>query len=244
MQQPTTPDPIFADNRLAPLYDAFEGNRADLLPYLAIVRELGARTIIDIGCGTGEFALLAAAEGHQVQGVDPARASLAVARSKSGATLVRWHEGTIETAPASRSDLAVMTGNVAQVFLNEKIWLRTLAAVRQRVRDGGYLVFEARRPAARAWESWAEPHEESRIIPSLGLVRHSRKLLEVDLPIVRFRHSYTFPDGSLINSDSTLRFRSEEEHREILSRTGFEVVDVREAPDRPGKEFVFMARAV
>jgi hypothetical protein len=27
-----------------------------------------------------------------------------------------------------------------------------------------------------------------------------------------------------------------------LTRHGFEVVDVREAPDRPGKELVFLAR--
>lgn len=244
MQHPRTPDPIFADERLAPLYDAFEGDRADLLPYLAIVHELGARTLIDIGCGTGEFALLAAAEGYAVQGIDPARASLNVAKAKPGSALVRWHEGTVETAPASRSDLAVMTGNVAQVFLEDEVWLRTLAAIRERLRDGGHLVFEARRPSARAWESWAEPHEESRAFPSLGLVRHCRELLEVDLPLVRFRHSYAFPDGSLINSDSTLRFRSEGEHREALNRSGFEVVAVREAPDRPGKEFVFLATAV
>ena len=136
-----------------------------------------------------------------------------------------------------------MTGNGAQVFLDDDVWLRTLAALHERLRYGGPLVFEARGPQARAWESWADPHEGSMTIASLGLLRHDRGLLKIDLPLVSFRYSYALPDGTLIGSDSTLRFRSEEEHREALRRSGFEVVDVRQAPDRVGKQFVFVARA-
>ncbi|WP_243762759.1 class I SAM-dependent methyltransferase [Allobranchiibius sp. CTAmp26] len=73
------PDAIFADPRLARLYDAFEHPRTDLVPYLAIARELHATTVVDIGCGTGAFALLASDDGLQATGVDPASASLDVA---------------------------------------------------------------------------------------------------------------------------------------------------------------------
>jgi len=44
-------------------------------------------------------------------------------------------------------------------------------------------------------------------------------------------------------SDSTLRFRSKNEIRDALKNSGFKLQEIREAPDRPGKEFVFIARA-
>ena len=51
--------------------------------YAAIVDELGARSVLDVGCGTGTFALLLAARGIEVVGVDPAVASLDVARGQA-----------------------------------------------------------------------------------------------------------------------------------------------------------------
>lgn len=70
--------------------DALDPDRSDLVVYLDIADELGARSVLDIGCGTGTFALLLAEHGRAVIGVDPAVASLDVARAKSGAEAVRW----------------------------------------------------------------------------------------------------------------------------------------------------------
>jgi hypothetical protein len=49
-------------------------------------------------------------------------------------------------------------------------------------------------------------------------------------------------DGSVETSDSTLRFRSPPEIASSLGEAGFAVEDVRDAPDRPGRELVFIAR--
>ena len=49
-------------------------------------------------------------------------------------------------------------------------------------------------------------------------------------------------DGTRIDSTSTLRFRSREAIERALAATGFELVDVRDAPDRPGREWVYLAR--
>jgi 2-polyprenyl-3-methyl-5-hydroxy-6-metoxy-1,4-benzoquinol methylase len=43
--------------------------------------------VLDIGCGTGTFALMLAKRGLEVTGVDPAEASLDVARTKTGSSL-------------------------------------------------------------------------------------------------------------------------------------------------------------
>jgi hypothetical protein len=46
----------------------------------------------------------------------------------------------------------------------------------------------------------------------------------------------------VLTSDSTLRFRERAEVEAELDAQGFVVDDVRDAPDRPGKELVFVAR--
>ncbi|WP_434446109.1 class I SAM-dependent methyltransferase [Lentzea sp. E54] len=230
------PDAIFADPRLARIYDAFDGPRADLDLYLGIAAEVSARSVLDIGCGTGCFATLLADAGLTVVGVDPALASLEIARAKD--FRVTWIHGDATTLPALQMDLATMTGNVAQVFLGDD-WEATLRGVHGALRPGGHFVFETRRPERRAWEDWARA--KPRVLAG---VREQFELLGVSLPFVSFRHTYRFTDGSVINSDSTLRFRSRPEVEQSLVRCGFEVVDVRDAPDRPGREHVFVARRV
>ena len=83
------PDRLFADRRLAAVYDPLDPDRSDLDAYAAVATELGARTVLDLGCGTGTFAVLLAARGFDVTGVDPAAASIDVARAKPGADRVR-----------------------------------------------------------------------------------------------------------------------------------------------------------
>ena len=78
-------DALFEDPRLARVYDPLDPDRDDLLVYAAIAAEFGARSVLDIGCGTGTFACLLAGRGLDVIGVDPAGASLDVARAKPGA---------------------------------------------------------------------------------------------------------------------------------------------------------------
>ena len=46
----------------------------------------------------------------------------------------------------------------------------------------------------------------------------------------------------MLTSDSTLRFRSRDELATSLIAAGLVVDEVRDAPDRPGREFVFIAR--
>ena len=235
------PDALFADPRLARLYDVFDGDRDDLTAYLGLAEELDADRVLDVGCGTGSLALLLAGQGRAVTGVDPAEASLAVARARPGAGTVTWLHGDATTLPALRVDLAVMTGNVAQVFLTDDSWAATLRGLHAVVRPGGHLVLETRRPERRAWEDW-RGLVQRREVPGVGEVELRTDVTEVTLPLVSFRHSYAFPDGVVLHSDSTLRFRGRDELEASLAAQGFLTLEVREAPDRPGLEHVFVAR--
>jgi 2-polyprenyl-3-methyl-5-hydroxy-6-metoxy-1,4-benzoquinol methylase len=76
-------DDVLEHPRLAAIYDALDPNRSDLDVYLRIADELGARRVLDVGRGTGTFALMLADRGLEVTGVDPANASLQVARAAS-----------------------------------------------------------------------------------------------------------------------------------------------------------------
>ncbi|MCX5397964.1 class I SAM-dependent methyltransferase [Streptomyces sp. NBC_00102] len=237
-------DECFVHPRLAALYDPLDPDRGDLDPYLGMAEKFRARRVLDIGCGTGVFALLLADRGIEVVGVDPARASVDVARGKPGAERVRWICGDATTLPPLRVDLATMTANVAQAIADPQTWRRTLQGAREALRPGWHLVFESRDPAVRAWEEWnREASYAVTVVPGVGEVESWVELVEVSGPLVTFRWTYVFrADGQVLTSDSTLRFRGRQEIEDELTVLGYEVEDVRDAPDRPGREFVFVAR--
>ena len=237
------PDPIFEHPRLAAIYDGFDGTRGDLNHYISIAKELQAKTILDIGCGTGCFALLASSHGFQVTGVEPAQASLNQARQKPNAEKVQWLWGDAITLPAMNIDLAVMTGNVAQVFLTDQAWESTLASIKKSLHPKGHFVFEVRDPAQKAWLDWTKEKTRQREnIPGIGLVEGWCEVQEVSKEFVTFRWTYIFTsDDEIIQSDSTLRFREREAIEQSLRKSGFQVREVRDAPDRPKKEWVFIA---
>ncbi|MFD5795826.1 class I SAM-dependent methyltransferase [Streptomyces diastatochromogenes] len=237
-------DECFGHPRLAAIYDPLDPDRSDLDAYVRMTEEFEARQVLDIGCGTGVFALLLAGRGIDVVGVDPARASIDVARGKPGSERVRWICGDATTLPPLRVDLATMTANVAQAIAGPPTWRKTLRGAYEALRPGGHLVFETRNPARRAWEEWnREASYRVMEIPGVGAVESWVHVIEVSEPLVTFRQTYVFAaDGQVLTSDSTLRFRERREIETELAAQGYVVESVRDAPDRPGREFVFVAR--
>lgn len=239
------PDAYFEHPRLAAIYDAIESDRSDLGLYVGLADRLGARRVLDVGCGTGTLALLLADRGLDVVGVDPAGGSLRVARAKAGAERVRWIHGDATELPPLQVDLATMTGNVAQAIADPADWDDTLRGVHAALRPGGRLVFETRDPASRQWRRWTrEATYEVIEIPAVGAVETWTDVTEVDGPLVSFRGTWVFAsDGATLTSDSTLRFRERDEVEASLRDHGYTVEDVSTAPDgRRGQELVFTAR--
>ncbi len=237
------PDAIFAHHRLARIYDPLDPDRGDLDAYAAMAAEFGARTVLDIGCGTGTLACLLARRGLTVIGVDPAEASLEVARAKPGAGAVRWLRADATSLPPMQADLATMTGNVAQVFVTDEDWAATLQGTRAALRPGGRLVFETRDPAKQAWLGWTRDQTRTRTeLPGVGLVENWHELTGISGQLVSFRTVFQFEaDGAVITSESTLRFRERGDLESSLSAASYRLDEVRDAPDRPGLEFVFIA---
>jgi SAM-dependent methyltransferase len=236
-------DAAFADPRQAELYDPLDPDRSDLDAYVAMAVEFGAVSVLDVGCGTGTLACLLAGRGLTVIGADPAAASLAVARRKPGAGRVRWLHTDAAGVPPLQVDLATMTGNVAQVFRTDGEWAAALRAIHAALRPGGRLVFESRDPARKAWLEWTREHSYSRTTLPDGRDAESwHDLTGVDGDLVSFRTTVVLSDGETLTSDSTLRFRGYAELASSAAAAGLAVEEVRDAPDRPGREFVFITR--
>jgi SAM-dependent methyltransferase len=172
--------------------------------------------------------------------VDPAGAMLDVARAKRGAERVGWIHGDATSVPSElRVDVVTCTGNSAQTIVDDADWERTLEAVHGVLAPDGHFVFETREPSMRAWESWNR--EQSYAV--VGGVESWQDVTRVEWPPVTFDSITVFPDGTRVVATSTLRFRERAEVEADLRSNGFSVTDVRDAPDRPGRELVFLARA-
>ncbi len=240
----TVADQEFANPRLAQLYDFLDDSRRDLVQYAAAVEEFNAQSVLDIGCGTGTLLCLLADKGYKLVGVDPAAASLDVAKRKDGADKIKWILGDAAAVPLMSADIAFMTGNVAQVFIKDEDWLSALCRIREALAPKGYFIFECRDAKKRAWEQWNRQATFSEThIPGVGTVVSWVELTDISLPLVSLQWTYEFKqDGSVLKSDSTLCFREVNEVACSLQETGFNLVDIRDSPDRLGKEHIFIAQ--
>jgi SAM-dependent methyltransferase len=225
----------YTDPRLAALYDTAHQYHGEVEFYAGLADRLGARSIIDIGCGTGSLTCALARRGHVMTGIDPAPAMLAVARSRPGATSVRWIDGdaaqlatdrpTSAAGNGAAADLVLMTAHVAQVIGDDGSWTSTLAAAHEALRPGGAIAFESRNPAPAPWTRWT-PELSRRVIDhaTVGQVDIWSRLIEVDGQWVHYALHYRFAaTGEEIVAPISLRFRSEGDLRRSLTAAGFTV---------------------
>lgn len=218
-------DQHYVDPRLVALYDRDNPRGDDTDFYLQLAIHLGARVILDLGCGTGLLTRAFATNGRDVRGIDPASAMLAWARQQPGAEHVQWTHGDASILGTPNADLAVMTGNVAQVFLDDEVWDTTLKHLYAALRPGGHLAFESRNPEVREWESWHPYATYEEMDTPFGRLTCWLDAAVAEQGRVHFTAHNVFADtGEDLVVDSTLRFRSRVEIAQALARAGFTVV--------------------
>jgi SAM-dependent methyltransferase len=241
------------DPRTVATYDVECLGRRDHDLYLALAQELGAGTVVDVGCGTGVLAVAFARLGMAAIGVDPAAAMIEAARERSGGDLVAWVHGTVADVSRTDADLVVMTGHVAQYFVTEDAWREVLTQCRRVLRDGGVLAFEVRQPD-RGWaQRWTRERTERTLPhPDGGTFTSWGEVVDVDGDADSFTQTHVghtlLPDGTRISHPETLRFRSEAEVRESLAAAGFRVDQIWGDWDRSpvtadNDELIVVARA-
>lgn len=207
-----------SDPRLAVVYDIDNPDGPDHDYFRRLADEVGAREIVDLGCGTGLLTVTLTGPRRTVTGIDPDPSMLARAVSRPGGQAVTWRLGTADQLPGC-ADLVIMSGNVAMHIIGDD-WHSTLSAIAASLVPGGTLVFESRNPQARAWATWNEPLSE-RQTPA-GLLRESLTTEPPGPDGVVLMHCYNeFPEtGDIVAGEQLLQFRSHEQIEADLGRAG------------------------
>ncbi|MFF0220983.1 class I SAM-dependent methyltransferase [Streptomyces sp. NPDC004629] len=219
-------DRSFKDLSLASLYDTLNpwGPGDDF--YLDLV--MSARSVLDVGCGTGRLLARTRRAGHdgRLMGLDPAAAMLVQARRREPG--VDWVLGDLRTRLWDGGfDLVVMTGHAFQTLVDDEELRLALRAVRAALSPGGRFVFETRHPAAHAWTGW-NPERIRFVDDADGRV--VRVWHEVDGPLLgdRVALKETFDKEGWDRprvSRSTLRFLGPDALTRFLGRAGLGVVE-------------------
>jgi trans-aconitate methyltransferase len=226
-------DQHYVDPRLVELYDIENPRGVDTDFYIQIAAELNTKVIVDLGCGTGLLTRELAVEDRQVIGVDPATAMLDYARRQPGANKVQWIEGDSSVLERRNADLVIMTGNVAQDFLDDTEWDTTLRRINLALKSGGHLAFESRNPNIKAWEGWNRESTFQTINSRNGSIESWLEILDVsEGKVTMCGYNHFLESGEEVVVDSTLRFRSQRELIQSLNDSAFIVENVYGSWDR------------
>ena len=241
----------FTDPRLVAVYDAVNSYDPNTQPdfYIGLAHELGAKSVLDIGCGTGLITHELIRQSFTVTGVEPSPAMIAVARSHPHAEHARWIHGDASSLPEGEGDLAFMSGHVAQFFLTDQSWRDALSAMHTALRPGGCLSFESRNPLARGWESWSAENRQTTFDTNAGTIETWSEVEDVNDGFVSCVIHYHFLDRHQeLVAHTTLRFRTIEELEQSLREAGFMVEqaygdwDRRPLDERSSREIILVAR--
>ena len=218
----------------------------DVSFYVEEARRAGG-PVVELAVGTGRIAIPTAAQGIRVIGIDSSPGMLEVCHERAElagvASLLDLRLGDLLEPPVDeRVRLVTCPFRSYLHLLGDEERLRALGAARELLVPGGRLVFESRDPARAAWLEWTRDQTYRRVVvPGAGPVETWTDLTAVEGNLVSFRTTFVLGRrGTVLTSDSTLRFRSHDELTHSLLAVGLVVDEVRSAPDRPGREFVFI----
>ncbi|PYE30256.1 methyltransferase family protein [Rhizobium sp. PP-F2F-G38] len=239
------PDVHYEHPDLAEIYDLDSGWSADRDFYLDLGSG-GSKRILDLGCGTGLLCDAYASLGHDVTGVDPAKAMLDVAKTRPYGANVNWVEASAQSFRVDQVfDLIIMTGHAFQVFLEDADILAVFHTIKTHLAENGVMAFETRNPAINWGARWKG---ETSMTSGNQVIRQSRVILHEDTKLISFETRYDFPEKT-ITSFSKLLFLTKPEVEDRLQESGLKVEAVYGAWDKKpfdegiSDEMIFIAGA-
>jgi SAM-dependent methyltransferase len=217
-------DQLYHDPALAQFYDFANQWSADL-DYCQDLAD-DAKSVLDLGCGTGRFAA-SLTDGRMVFGVEPAAAMLDIARQRPGGGSATWVEGDARRVRlGKRIDLVVLTGHAFQVFLTEDDQQAVLVTIAEHLATGGRFIFDTRNPAKQEWHQWTETSAVEQFEhPDYGTVETwGGADRDAATGIVTYRTNYrVVATGQLVSASSMIQFPAREAVAAMMEPAGLSV---------------------
>lgn len=185
------------------------------------------RTILDVGCGTGNHSIRLARRGFEVTGLDLSRAQLAVARRKARAAhlAIRFVAGDMRSFHLdSEFEAAICMFGAFGYLIRFRDVQSALRSIRRNLIPGGLFAFEfwqssaALPPPHLSWFHRAGPDLEIVRLDAARFDRRTRLLpIEFRFFVIKGRRILDRFDET-----HTVRTYQVPEVRELLERSGFE----------------------
>jgi SAM-dependent methyltransferase len=145
-------------------------------PFLAPLREAGARTVLELGCGTGNDAARLAREGYQVTATDLSAEAIGVARDRFGHAVRFLIADTGLPLPFRDASVDAVMSNVALHMFPDGVTHSVFAEIRRLVRPGGLFLFHVNatedRPLRARWRPVARELEPDFVLEECGQTMH------------------------------------------------------------------------
>jgi SAM-dependent methyltransferase len=129
-------------------------------PFLVPLREAGARTVLELGCGTGNDAARLAGEGYAVTGVDLSAEAIRHARARFGAMARFLVADITQWLPFPDAGFEAVMSNVAMHMFPDGVTRTLFAEVGRLVRPGGLFLFHVNSLADRPLRARSLPARE------------------------------------------------------------------------------------
>jgi len=110
-------------------------------PFLAPLREAGVRTILELGCGTGNDAARLAGEGYLVTAIDLSGEAIGQAKAKFGSMARFMVADMTQRLPFPDEGFDAVMSNVAMHMFPDSVTRALFAEMGRLVRTGGLFVF-------------------------------------------------------------------------------------------------------
>lgn len=110
-------------------------------PFLVPLRQSGTRTILELGCGTGNDAARLASEGYSVTAIDLSGEAIGQARTKFGSLARFLVADMTQRLPFPDGGFDAAMSNVAMHMFPDDVTRAVFAQVGRLVREGGLFVF-------------------------------------------------------------------------------------------------------
>ena len=116
----------------------------------ALFRKHSCRSVIDVGCGTGNHSIRLSRLGYEVTGVDVSPSMLKIARYKDKKAKIRFIQGDMRRldkaiSKGHRFDVAICLGQAFSSLIEDRDVRAFLSGTHRTLKTHGLLVFSARK---------------------------------------------------------------------------------------------------